>query len=77
MFFWHVDLVISYLNGAILDFCSIEELIGAKRQLLNDAKSLQSVDNMRRAHRNDVTVSRDLSKSSTTFSLYSPTSMKT
>ena len=34
------------LKSAILDFYSLEELIDAKRQLLQDAKSLQSVDTM-------------------------------
>ena len=35
---------VTCLKSAILDFYSVEELIDAKIQLLQDAKSLQSVD---------------------------------
>jgi len=39
-------VAIKHLKSAVLDFYSVEELISAKRQLLNDARSLQSVDNI-------------------------------
>jgi len=39
-------VAIKHLRSAVLDFYSVEELISAKRLLLNNARSLQSVDNI-------------------------------